>query len=158
MLLTRYIPLIAAFLTITFLVTWSFADDTAPKGGILLKEAWARASIGTSRPAAAFFTAVNTGNESDRLVTITSPIAGKAEVHETTVKNGVMRMSPTGPLKIGPGETVVLKPGGLHVMLVGLRKPLKKGGSIDITLEFERAGKITVAAPIFGPGATRPPR
>ena len=154
--LVRHVPVIAALLTIVILVSWSFTDKTIQAGDIRIKNGWARASIGTSRPAAAFFTIVNTGTEPDRLVTITSPIAGKAEVHETTMKKGVMRMSPTGPLKIRPGKMLVLKPGGLHVMLMNLRSPLVKGDAVKLRLTFERAGLVEPAFAILGPGASGP--
>ncbi len=125
-------------------------------GSLVIEKPWARASIGTSRPAAAYLTIRNEGGESDTLLTVRTPLSGKSEVHATTNDNGVMRMGPAGPVEIPAGGEVSLAPGGLHIMMMKLQAPLIKGESIEITLEFQRTGEITVTAPIYGPGATRP--
>lgn len=126
-------------------------------GEITIERPWARASIGTARPAAAYFTVRNEGSEPDRLTAIASPAAGMAEIHAMTEENGVMRMQPAGPQEISSDGHLVLEPGGLHVMLMHLREPLVKGRTVSLELTFERAGTVTVDAPILGPGATQPP-
>ncbi len=125
-------------------------------GSLVIAKPWARASIGTSRPAAAYLTIRNEGEESVTLLAVRTPLSGKAEVHAMTNDNGVMRMGPAGPVEIPAGAEVSLAPGGLHIMMMKLQAPLIKGESIEITLEFQRTGEITVTAPIYGPGAARP--
>jgi len=134
----------------------SIAGEPARRGDIEVAMPWARASIGTSRPAAAYMTIRNTGSQPDRLVSVESPAAKRAEIHTMTMTKGVMRMSAAGPLALAPGATVALKPGGLHVMLMGLRAPLKRGGTTSLVLTFERAGRLEVMLPIMGPGARSP--
>jgi len=133
------------------------AGEVATLGDLAIVSPWARASIGTSRPAAAYLSVTNRGAESDTLVAVESPVAARAMAHRTTMDNGVMKMEPAGTVEIPPGETVTFKPGGLHIMLMKLRQPLKKGGTLTLTLRFERAGAVTIEAPIAGPGASGPP-
>jgi periplasmic copper chaperone A len=71
-------------------------------------------------------------------------------------EGGVMKMRPAGSLEIPPGGEVRLEPGGLHVMLMQLQQPLEEGGQVPITLVFEKAGEITVSAPVGGIGARTP--
>jgi len=132
------------------------AGETFRVGAIEIETPWARASIGTTRPVAAYFTIRNTGTYPDRLITVANPSAGMASIHRTTKEGGVMRMSPAGPIEISPGQTITLKPGDLHVMMMKLKSPLKKGEKTELALTFERAGKIKVLTPIFGPGARGP--
>ena len=74
-----------------------------------------------------------------------------------TMDNGVMKMRPVeGGLEIKPGQTVTLKPGGLHVMLVELKHPLEQGKAAEATLQFEKAGTVKVAFPVLALGAPTP--
>jgi len=155
--MSRAFAALVAVLTGMMLSAISLSAEPVRVGEIAVEQPWARASIGTSRPAAAYFTVRNEGGEPDRLTGIASPAAGMAEIHIMTNENGVMRMHPAGPQEIPPDGRLVLKPGGLHVMLMELREPLVKGGIVSLELTFERAGKIAVKAPILGPGATQPP-
>ncbi len=142
-----------AFLGQTGLVS---AGEVFIVGAIEIDTPWARATIVKSRPAAAYFTIRNKGSKSDRLLAVESPIAAMAHIHQMKKNDGVLTMLPAGPIEISPGQTVTLKPGGLHVMLMKLGTALKEGGNTELELMFERAGKITVLVPIFGPGAREP--
>lgn len=133
------------------------AGETVRVGDISVTSAWARASIGTARPAAAYLTIVNSGTEADRLLTIETPVSSRAEVHETVNEGDVVRMVPAGQIEIPGGATTTLAPGGLHVMLMDLSEPLERGSELQLTLTFERAGTASVEAEIAGPGATSPP-
>jgi len=146
-----------ALVFLVFVAVAARAGEVATLGDLAIVSPWARASIGTSRPAAAFLSVTNRGAESDRLVAIESPVAARAMAHRTTMENGVMKMEPAGAVEIPAGGTVTFKPGGLHIMLMKLRQPLKKGGTLSLTLRFERAGAVTIEAPIAGPGASGPP-
>ena len=94
------------------------------------------------------------GDAPDRLVGAASAVAKEVQVHEMSMADGVMKMRPvTGGLEIKPGATVTLKPGGYHVMFVGLAQPLKPGEHFKVTLEFAKAGKVDVDFTTEGIGA-----
>ena len=110
---------------------------------------------------AGYMKITNNGTAPDRLISGSSDVAGKVEVHEMTMDKGVMKMRPLkGGLEIKPGETVTLKPGSFHVMFVGLKKPLHKGDHVKATLVFEKAGKGDVDFDVLAmeakPGADTP--
>ena len=103
---------------------------------------------------AGYMKITNNGTAPDRLISGSSDVAGKVEVHEMTMDKGVMKMRPLkGGLEIKPGETVTLKPGSFHVMFVGLKKPLRKGDHVKATLVFEKAGKGDVDFDVLAMGA-----
>jgi copper(I)-binding protein len=121
-------------------------------GPLVVDDATASATLGRSTTAAAYVTIRNDGTLPDRLVAASSPQAERAGLHLSLVDGGVMRMRPVAALDIRPGETVAMAPGGaLHLMLEGLRAPLRAGGTVPIILHFERAGDIEVQAEIVGP-------
>ena len=134
----------------------SFAQETSRLGELVIEQPWARASIGTGRPAAAYVKIRNDGTQDETLLAVSTPMSGMAEVHTMSIKDGVMRMGPAGPVEIPAGGKVLLAPGGLHIMMMKLKKALIKGKTVEITLSFKRSGKIKVTAPIYGPGATQP--
>ena len=133
------------------------AGEVSTLGPLEIDTPWARASIGTARPGAAYVTIRNTGDEPDRLIRIETPIAAQPEVHGMEEESGIMKMRPAGPLEIPPGGEIRLSPGGRHVMLMQLQQPLEEGEQVPLTLIFEKAGKITVSAPVASIGAKAPP-
>ena len=135
---------------------FSFAD-LASAGDIQLNGAWARASIGTERPGVAYLTIHNMAAASDRLLGAETSVAKHATVHESLMKDGVMKMRPVGEIEIQPGGMVMLEPGGLHLMLTFLHKKLVEGESFPLTLKFEYAGAVTVNVKIAGMGAKEAP-
>jgi copper(I)-binding protein len=126
-------------------------------GDIEIRQPWSRATPSGSKVAAGYLEITNRGNAPDRLVAVSTSVSGKAELHEMATKDGVMtmRMLPAG-VTLAPGQTVALKPGGLHVMFVGLVAPLKQGEKFSASLEFEKAGKIDVSFDIQAIGAREP--
>lgn len=146
---------LAALLTALILPMTSLSADPFRVGDLAVEQPWARASIG-KRPGAAYFTVRNTGDTPDRLIAVSSPQAGTAEIHSMTQQNGVMRMSAAGAVDVTPQEALVLKPGGLHVMLMKLKSPLIKGEKIALKLTFEKAGALTIEAPVLGAGSMGP--
>lgn len=112
-------------------------------GSLTIAQPWSRATPGGARVAGGYLRVTNTGSAPDRLVGGSAAFAERVEIHEMATQNGVMTMRalPTG-LAIAPGQTVELKPGGLHVMFMGLRSPLAEGQTVKVTLEFEKAGKV----------------
>lgn len=103
-----------------------------------------------SGTAAAWFTITNNGENDDRLVSAESDIAAAVEIHEMAMSDGTMTMSPLPDgLEIPAGETVILEPGGYHIMFIGLTRDLKAGDAFELTLTFEAAGDLEVTVPIF---------
>ncbi len=103
-----------------------------------------------SGTAAAWFVVTNTGSTDDRLVSAESDVAAATEIHEMTMTDGAMMMSPLEDgLPIPAGETVTLEPGGYHIMFIGLTRDLIAGESFTLELVFETAGPIEVTVPIF---------
>ena len=103
---------------------------------------WARESAPGQATAAAYFTVTNAGNGDDRLVEVSSPAAAAAALHSSSSADGVARMRALGDgLAIPARSTVELKPGGTHVMLMGLRQPLTAGGKLDLELRFAASGR-----------------
>ena len=132
------------------------ADDVKA-GDLVISQAWSRATPGGAKIGAGYFTVENKGGTADRLVSVSGDIAGKIEVHEMAMNDGVMTMRPLEQgLTIDPGKTVTLAPGGYHLMMMDLRKPLKQGDKLPLTLEFEKAGKVGVMLDVQGVGAKGP--
>ncbi|MBL8832482.1 MAG: copper chaperone PCu(A)C [Rhodospirillales bacterium] len=129
---------------IAFAILLSLAPVAAmaQQGPIRVETAWARASAGEAKNGAAYLTLHNTGTAPDKLLSAASPVAGKVELHNHIMVGNVAQMRPVDAIEVSPGSPTVLQPGGLHVMLLDLKAPLKAGQSFPVTLTFERAGKI----------------
>jgi copper(I)-binding protein len=126
-------------------------------GTIQIGNPWTRATPKGSTVAGAYMTLTNKGSAPDRLVGGSSAVADRFEVHSMVMDGGVAKMRPVdGGLEIKPGETVELKPGGLHVMLTGLKQPLNKGEKVKATLEFEKAGRVEIEYTVEALGAAAP--
>ena len=126
-------------------------------GDLVISQAWSRATPSGAKVAGGYLTIENKGSTPDRLVGGAGDIAGKIEVHEMTVNNGVMTMRPLdNGLTIEPGKTVKLAPGGYHLMMFDLKSPLKQGDKVPVTLEFEKAGKVKLSLDVQGIGAQGP--
>lgn len=140
----------AAVVTAAALVSFSVSSWAAD---ISVQNVWARASAGAVKNGAAFLTIQNTGASDDAVVSASTTVCDHAELH-THIKDGtVMRMRQVENIPVPAGQTVMLKPGGLHVMLMGLSHPLKEGETFPLTLTFEKAGSIETTATVQGPGA-----
>ena len=120
----------------------------AAAAGTKLESAWARSSPPGAQVAAVYLRIDNTGGKSDRLLTIRSDVAASVEVHRTTVIDGVARMRPVSTLHVGANEVVAFEPGGLHIMLFGLKQPLVAGQSFRVELGFEMSGKQQVTVKV----------
>jgi copper(I)-binding protein len=99
---------------------------------------------------AAYMVIENSGTEPDRLTGGTTPVAGKVEIHEVVDEGGVMQMRPLADgLEIPAGGRVELKPGGYHVMLIGLTESLTPGATYELTLTFATAGELVLTVPVY---------
>ena len=145
---------IATALTVASLSP-AFAQTTSA-APIMVENAWARATPGNIKTGGAYMTLKDMGTSPDQLVGVSTPVADKAELHIMTEDNGVMKMRPVAAIPVEPGKPTELKPGGYHVMLMGLKNPLKEGDSFPMTLKFEKAGTIQVTVKVEKPGAMAP--
>lgn len=122
---------------------------------VMVIEAFARASATpVARAGVAYVTIMNHGPELDRLVAITTTAATSAEVHQSRMEGDIMKMEPAGAIEVPAGGAISMAPGGLHIMLMGLRAPLKEGETLELTLTFERAGDVKVSAPVGSASAS----
>ena len=121
----------------------------AADGGVIVQDAWARASAGASPNGAAYVTLAG-GSQPDSLIGVSTSVAATADIHETINDSGVMKMRPVQAVSIPPGQTVTFVPGGYHIMLMGLKQPLTAGQSFPLTLTFARAAPITVDVQVRG--------
>lgn len=124
------------------------ADDArvAPTG-LRVADAWARPTADTTRPSAVYLTLHNGSAAPDTLLTVRTTVARTVEMHRSaTDADGVMRMRPVDHVVVPPHDSVALRPGGLHLMLVGLRQPLRAGEQVALVLAFARADTLRVDA------------
>ncbi|MEO1719401.1 MAG: copper chaperone PCu(A)C [Pseudomonadota bacterium] len=118
-------------------------------GPLMIDHPWARPTLGQSKISAGYMTIKNTGTSDDQLISAKTNVAKVVELHTHTNENGVMRMRKLdGGIKLPAGQSVSLKPGGLHLMLIDLTEKLEKGTKVPIELTFEKAGTLTVEAAI----------
>jgi periplasmic copper chaperone A len=146
--------LLAVALTTAALISFAWNADGATAGIVVIK-AWARATPPGATTGAAYITLQNPGSTPDRLVNVTSAAAGSAMLHKTVEDGGVSKMEAMSG-DIPAGSTLEMRPGGTHIMLMGLTGPLKQGETLSVTLDFETAEDVTVEAKIAPIGADGP--
>lgn len=120
----------------------SCAKSPSEQSQIEVSAAWARPTASGQSAAAAYLT-IDNGGGADRLTRVATEI-GQASLHSTTMDNGIMRMRHVEAVDLPQGQSVELKPGGLHVMIMGLRQPLQAGSTFPLTLTFDTAGERNV--------------
>ena len=123
------------------------AEEHAP-GGLSIERAWSFELPPVAPNGAAYFRVENGGRDPDRLVSAHSPIAGRAEMHAHEMDGGVMQMHQVHSVEVPAQGGVTFEPGGLHMMLLGLKKPLVAGESFPLVLGFDKAGTIEVSVEI----------
>lgn len=119
-------------------------------------EAWARATGPDTPVGMAFVTLTNTGAEADRLVSASTPAAAKVEFHRHVPADGAMKMQRQDSIELAPGAAVRFSPGGLHLMLDGLKARLIAGQSVALTLTFAKSAPLTVPVTVIAQGAAPP--
>ncbi len=153
------IRLLRAAIAATLLVVApTFAHDGVTHlGAINISLPFTRATLPNAPVGGGFLTIENEGPEADRLVSVTSAVAGETQIHEMAMEGEVMKMRelPDG-LEIPAGETVVLAPGGFHIMFMGLKQPFVEGETVPVTLTFEKAGSVEVLLPVEASAADAP--
>lgn len=140
-------------LNLGFFVPAASADaHEFKKGSLMIDHPFARANI-AERPAAAYAKVMNMGSEDDRLISASSPVAGRVELHTHIMENGIAKMRPVETIEVPAGGSAELKPGGDHIMLFDLAEPLKKGDKFPLTLTFEKAGDVEVTVNVEALGS-----
>ncbi|WCM87079.1 copper chaperone PCu(A)C [Acidovorax sp. NCPPB 3576] len=118
-----------------FAIAMAFLTATAAHAQVTVQDAWVRASVPNQKATGAFMRLSAAKNT--RLVSVSSPAAPLAEIHEMKVEGDVMKMREVPAIELPAGKAVDLKPGGYHVMLMDLPKPVKEGDTVPLTLVFE---------------------
>jgi periplasmic copper chaperone A len=133
------------------------AADDYDVGAIHISQPWSRATAKGAATGAGYMTITNKGTAPDKVSCVSDDASAQCEIHSMTMEGGVMKMRPVeGGLEIKPGESVMLKPGGYHVMFRALKHPLEPGAAVKATLKFEHAGTVEVDCPILALGASAP--
>ena len=126
-------------------------------GALEISHPWTRATPPTAQAGGGFLTITNKGMTPDRLVAARSAVSDRVEVHEMKMDGNVMRMRELEKgLEIPAGATVMLKPGGFHIMFMGLKAPFAKDAKVPLTLVFEKAGSIDIELDVEALGASAP--
>lgn len=136
-----------------FAVGALIASGAGLAADIEIGDAWSRPTPPGVEVGAAYFTITSHGKD-DRLVGASSPIARRAELHVSLMEGGVMKMRHLNAVEVKPGAPTAFEPGGRHVMLTGLKKPLKRGESFPLVLKFANAGSVEVQVKVGDKGGT----
>ena len=148
--LPKPVSLLALVLVVAPLAACVSVSSTLETIGVTVTDPWVRPPAGPDRPAAAYLTIEAIGDRSDALLAVSSPAAARCEVHETSMdSSGMAGMHPIERLEIPAGATVKLEPGGYHIMLMEPRE-IVAGQTIELSLEFEKAGTVIVTAEVRG--------
>jgi copper(I)-binding protein len=139
---------VTAAISLTLAALFTFTGGVSA-GSVMIIEAFARASATPAATSgAAYVSLMNHGAEADRLIAAATPVAAVAEIHKSEVVDGVMKMAAVGAIEVPAMGRLEMKPGGYHIMLMGLKSPLKEGDQIEVTLTFEKAGAVNVKVPV----------
>ncbi len=142
-------PVVMAMI-IASLFTVAVPDSAHSDGLIEVKKAWLRATPPSAKAAGGYLIIVNNTHNDDTLTGVNFSGARKSEVHEMKMADGVMKMRPLeNGIDIPAGKSVTLKPGGYHLMFMGLKEQLKDGQNFPIMLKFARSGELEVNFPVF---------
>jgi hypothetical protein len=126
-------------------------------GDLKIGHPWSRATPSSAKVGGGYLTVTNNGSAPDKLLSATASVADHVEIHEMAMTNNVMTMRKLdGGVGVLPGKTVTFAPGGYHLMLMGLKNPLKEGDRVKATLTFEKAGTVDVVFNVEGIGARQP--
>ncbi len=141
-----------ALIALTFLIPL-----TALGEGLVLSDAWSRATVPGARAGAVYGVLTNESEAPLSLDGIESSVAGVAELHMTQMEGGMMRMRHADDIVLAPGERLVLEPGGFHIMLMGLKRGLSEGETIDLTIMVDSAAALEATVPVGSIGQMSPP-
>jgi copper(I)-binding protein len=139
------------FFTLLLLTAISILITGCSGGEMTVTQGWARPAV-TGQNGAVYFVINNKTGQDDTLLEVRGDVADAVEVHMSQMnETGVMSMERQVSASIPAGSSVEFKPGGLHVMLIGLKKDLQPGDTIDIALDFQNAGEVYLSVPVREP-------
>jgi len=145
--------MVAAAISMTSVSAYA---EEVKMGDLTLSNTWTRATPPNAKAGGGFVTITNNGAEADRLVSAASDVSKRVEIHEMAVADGVMKMRELeNGIEIPAGETVVLKPGGLHIMFMGLNGKFEEGQDVAVSLTFEKAGSVDIDLSVAAMGAKK---
>jgi periplasmic copper chaperone A len=148
---------LAAFVAVALGASPVVAQEPKPAvSAVTVTAPWARATPGGAKVGGAYLEITAKPGAADALVSAHSTVAGVVELHTHVHDGGVMRMRRVEEIAVPAAGKVTLKPGGLHIMLMDLKQPLKEGETIDLTLTFRRAGEVQVKVPVLKVGSPGP--
>ena len=142
----------AAAIALTLVPILALAPG-ANASSVMVMKAYARASATPGADSGAAYVSLMVHGEADRLVGVSTPAAKMAALHRTVEADGVMKMEHVDGIDVPANGAIKMKPGGYHIMLMGLAAPLKEGDEIDLVLTFEKAGEVKVKAKVGGVAA-----
>jgi len=135
----------AAAVALLLAAGYATAEDKTV-GNLTLSDPWARAA--KTQMSAAYVVIQNKGTTQDRLIGASSPAADRVELHTTEMQGDIARMKKLDAVELPPAQKAEFKPGGMHIMLIGVKQPLEEGQSIKITLQFEKAGNVELTVAV----------
>ncbi len=124
--------------------------------GLTVVHPWARATAPNAQSGGVFMTIANGADQMERLLGVSTPMAGRADIHNTINDSGIMRMRPVDNVEVPAQGQAELVPGGMHIMLVGLGDRLSEDTLFPLTLHFESAGDVEIEVLVRGAGAAAP--
>jgi periplasmic copper chaperone A len=143
----KRLMVISVALMLAAIVAACGGSNSSTTSGITVSDAWVRNPITPDQPGAGYLVIQNNG-AADMLLSVTSDVAQTIELHESMMSGNMMSMSPVPSIEVPANGKAELKPGGFHMMLMGLTRALKVGDKVQLTLNFEMAGKIPVTADV----------
>jgi len=145
--------LVLALLALHAGIAWPHSHE---KGDIQVRHPWSRATPAGAKVGVGYLEIRNNGTRPDRLLSATTPVAARVELHVTSREGEVMKMRQVRSFEVPAGSRLELGPGAGHLMLVDINRPLKKGERFPMTLRFERAGEIELEVEVQEMGSRHP--
>ncbi len=140
---------ISILVIITFFVGLSCQSSTSQGNGkIMIENPWVKGASASQKMSVGYMTLENTSSKSDKLLSVESEVCEVVELHKMTHENDMMKMGRVNAIEVPANGSAKLKQGGLHLMLIRLKKPLKSGDQIELILNFENAGKQSIMFPV----------
>jgi copper(I)-binding protein len=125
-------------------------------GDLQVRHPWARATPGGAKSAAGYLEIRNSGQQADRVIGASTPAAERVELHVQILEGDVLKMREVKSFEVPARQRLTLRPGAAHLMIVGLKAPLTKGGRVPLTLRFERAGELKIELEIQPVDSSKP--
>jgi len=148
----KFITFIALFI---FIQNTANAADFVKAGHLVLSDAWGRASTSIKRPSTVYLKIENTSSIGDQLISVHTPTAKRAELHNHFTEGGIVKMRQLKLIEIPPNKIILLKPSGFHIMLFELNTFLKTGEMFPINLTFKKAGEVSIKVQVADVGSVK---